>query len=145
MQLIQNWTTTNIEDISSILKESDKTLLYFYPKNDTPWCTREAQDFTKHANAFTDRGIQIIWVSKDTAQSHCSFITKYDLSPIYISDPDLILHKRYGAYGEKNNYGKIVTGVIRSTILLDKEGNIIDSRHNVKATWHVERLLKKLW
>jgi len=144
MQFIQQGTISDITDIIDILAQSPKTLLYFYPKNDTPWCTREAQDFTTHTTAFKKLDIQIIWVSKDRADSHCSFISKYDLSPSYISDPDLILHKKYKAYGEKNNYGKMVTGVIRSTILFDNEWNILDSRHNIKATGHVERLLKRL-
>jgi len=98
-----------IQDISTLFAQTPYTILYFYPKNDTPGCTVEAKDFTTHIQAFADLGIQVVGVSKDKAESHCKFIAKYDLAPFYLSDPELILHKEYGAYGEKNNYGKIVT------------------------------------
>jgi peroxiredoxin Q/BCP len=135
-----------ISEISfdQLLQQSPKTLLYFYPKNDTPWCTVEAVDFSERIQAFTDTWVQVVWVSRDSATSHCGFIGKHDLKPYYLSDPDLILHKQFQAYGEKNNYGKIVTGVIRSTILLDQSWAIVQERHNVRAKWHAERILKEV-
>lgn len=135
----QSITTVSFE---SLIQQSPKTLLYFYPKNNTPGCTTQAIGFTQYIEEFTALWIQVIWVSKDSTDSHCGFIAKHWLKPYYLSDPDLILHKQFGAYWEKNNYGKIVTWVIRSTILLDKSWNIIQAWHNVRAKWHAERILK---
>ena len=137
-------TTISQTSLEEILSQSPYTLLYFYPKDDTPWCTIEAQEFTALQEDFAHAWVQIVWVSRDDEQSHCDFVSKYSLSPTYISDPELILHKQYWAWGEKNNYGKIVTWVIRSTILLDKSGTVIHERHNIKATWHAARVYKKL-
>lgn len=130
--------------LQKLLERSPFTLLYFYPKNDTPGCTLEANDFTSLHDQFTKKWIQVVGVSKDTPDSHCSFITKHWLKPLYISDPELILHKQFGARGEKNNYGKVVTWVIRSTILLDNQWNIRRNRHNVRATGHADKILKEL-
>lgn len=130
--------------MQELLQQAPYTLLYFYPKDSTPGCTIESRDFTKLVNKFNDLDIQIIWVSRDDHESHCSFIQQEGLQTSLISDPELTLHKLYGARGEKNNYGKIVTGVIRSTVMLDKEGKIIHQWNNVKATGHASRILKKI-
>lgn len=130
--------------LKDILSQSGKTLFYFYPKNDTPGCTLENTDFTSLKSDFESLWIQLIWVSKDTIESHQKFCGKYGLQNPLISDSDLELHHFFGAYGEKNNYGKIVQGVIRSTFLLDKEGNILQSWKNVKATRHAQKILKEL-
>lgn len=137
----QSITEISLEDL---LKQSSKTLLYFYPKDNTPGCTLEAIDFSQRIEEFAALWVQIVWVSKDSADSHCGFIANHGLKPFYLSDPEMILHKQFGAYGEKNNYGKIVTGVIRSTFLLDQQGEILQERKNVRATWHAERILKEL-
>lgn len=141
MQLIQSDWSVVSTTLPETLSRSSYTLLYFYPKNDTPGCTLEAQDFTKLQAEFAKKWIQIVWVSKDDSDSHCKFVAKYELSPSYISDPDLLLHKKYGAWWEKNNYGKIVTWVIRSTFLLDSDWQELHSWKNVKATWHAQRVL----
>jgi peroxiredoxin Q/BCP len=86
----------------------------------------------------------ILWVSKDSIKSHENFITKQSLNIDLISDTDLILHKKFWAYWEKNNYGKISMWTIRSTFILNEKGEVIQEYKNVKATWHVERLLWKL-
>ncbi|MCH8518255.1 peroxiredoxin [Candidatus Gracilibacteria bacterium] len=130
-----------LEDILSL---SEKSLLYFYPKNDTPGCTIENKDFTCLKENFNQKGIQIIGISKDSIESHEMFREKHKLSVIQLSDPELILHKYFGAYGEKNNYGKIITGVIRSTFLLDKSGNILKFWKNVKAKGHAEKILNEV-
>lgn len=130
--------------LEELLKRSPFTLLYFYPKNDTPGCTLEAQDFSSLIEEFSKLHIQIIGVSKDTHTSHCSFIKKYELKASYISDPELILHKQFGARGEKNNYGKIVQWVIRSTVLLDQQGKLLHIRSNVRATGHATKVLKEI-
>ncbi len=139
--LIQKDLITQVS-FEDLLSESSYTLLYFYPKNDTPWCTREAQDFTRLAKDFANKDIQIIGVSKDKAESHCKFIEKYALAPRYIADPDLELHAKFSTRWEKNNYGKIVMGVIRSTFLIDSAWDIVHERRSIRATGHAERVKK---
>lgn len=106
-------------NITSLLAKSPKTLLYFYPKDDTPGCTLEAQDFTRLLGDFAKLGIQVIGVSRDSASSHEKFCNKYDLGIELISDEDGSLHEQFSVIGEKKNYGKVYIGVIRSTFLLD--------------------------
>lgn len=134
------WETT----LAEVLKKSEKTILYFYPRDNTPGCTVEARDFTCLASEFAKLGIQIVGVSKDSLESHKKFIVGQDLNITLLSDPELVLHKAFGAYGEKNNYGKIVQGVIRSTFVLDSSGKILQGWKNVKATGHAEKILKEL-
>lgn len=128
-------TRTTLE---ALLGKATYTLLYFYPKNDTPGCTLEAQDFTALAEQFAAKDIQIIWVSKDVTESHCRFIQKYSLTPSYIADPDLALHQKFATRWEKNNYGKIVMWVIRSTFLLDQSWAIVKERRSIRATGHAQ-------
>jgi peroxiredoxin Q/BCP len=123
---------------------SDKTLLYFYPKDDTPGCTVENKDFSCMIDQYKALWITLVWVSKDSVESHQKFISGQDLNIDLISDPELALHKELWAYGEKNNYGKIVTWVIRSTFLFDKEGGILQQWKNVKATWHAAKVLREI-
>lgn len=130
--------------LSSRLPASDKTLLYFYPKDNTPGCTMEAQDFTRLKSEFGALGIQIIGVSKDSETSHEKFITSCSLGIELISDMDGSLHEHFGVIGEKNMYGKKTIGVIRSTFLLDQSGNILREWRNVKATGHAEKVLREI-
>jgi peroxiredoxin Q/BCP len=101
-------------------------------------------DFSQRIEEFTALWVQIVWVSRDSAESHCWFIANHGLKPFYLSDPELILHKQFGAYWEKNNYGKVVTGVIRSTFLLDQQWAVLQERKNVRAKGHAERILKEV-
>ena len=130
--------------LKEIFAENEKTLLYFYPKNDTPGCTLENKDFSCLKEQFTEKWIKIVWVSRDKIESHKKFAEKYFLQNDLISDEDLTLHKELWAYGEKKNYWKIVLWVIRSTFLFDKNWNLLQEFRNVKATWHAERILKML-
>lgn len=123
---------------------SDKTLLFFYPKDNTPGCTVENKDFSCMVSEYKELGITLIGVSKDSIESHKRFITDQDLSVDLISDPDLLLHKELWAYGEKNNYGKIVTWVIRSTFLFNKEWEILQEWKNVRAKWHAAKVLREI-
>ena len=127
-----------------IFSRSEKTLLYFYPKNDTPGCTLENQDFTCIKDEFDKLWITLIGVSKDPIESHRAFREKYKLEVWLISDPDLLLHKALWAYGDKNNYGKIVTWVIRSTFLFDKQGSILQEWRNVRAKGHAAKVLREI-
>ena len=127
-----------------LLKQQKKTILYFYPKDNTPGCTLEAKDFSDAYPLFIKSGISVYGISRDSSQSHCNFISKNGLSIPLISDPELELHKKYGARGEKKNYGKSYMGTIRSTYLVDQNGEILQSRNNVKAKGHVQRIIDDL-
>ena len=115
-------------------------VLYFYPKDNTPGCTREAQAFTKLLPKFKKAGVDVLGVSKDSVASHCGFRDKLKLKVPLLSDPDLAVHKAYGAYGEKVMYGKKVQGVIRSTFLIEN-GKIKRSWGSVKVDGHAEAVL----
>lgn len=130
--------------INSLLQKSPLTLLYFYPKDDTPGCTLEAQDFTRLVPDFAQLGIQIIGVCRDSEVSHAKFCNKYDLGITLISDEDGSLHEQFSVIGEKKNYGKVYIGVIRSTFLLDQTGKILQEWRNVKATGHAEKVLREV-
>ena len=136
--ILKQWT------IDDILSKSARNLVFFYPKNDTPGCTIENKDFSCLQKDFLSKGIQLIWISKDSLESHTKFRQKYGLHFIQISDPELSLHKYFSAYWEKNNYGKIILWVIRSTFLLDSKWNILKSWKNVRAKWHAEKVLREL-
>ena len=131
-------------NITSLTHSSPFTLLYFYPKDDTPGCTLEAQTFTRLKSDFSLLGIQIIGVSKDSEASHEKFITKCDLGIRLIADEDSSLHEQFWVIGEKKNYGKIYIGTIRSTFLLDEGGKILKEWRNVKATGHGEKVLREV-
>ena len=141
--LLQNWEVKQ-KSLSEILKELEKTILYFYPKDNTPWCSVENKDFSVLKKDFLDKQIKLVWVSKDSIESHKKFKQNYLLENDLISDPDLVLHKELKAFWEKNNYWKIVMWVIRSTFLLDQNWNILKEYRNVKAKWHAEKVLREL-
>lgn len=147
MWFLNNKFDIVFDDINNIeLNEIlwDKNILFFYPKDNTPGCTNENIDFTSLKSEFDALGIKLIGVSKDSSESHLKFIKWKELKNPLISDPELILHKHYGAFGEKNNYWKIVEGVIRSTFLVDNKGEIIKEWKNIRAKGHVDRILKEL-
>lgn len=130
--------------LREVFSQSEKTLLYFYPKDNTPGCTIENKDFSCMRQEFKDFWIRLVGVSKDSVDSHKKFIQKQDLEIDLISDSDLVLHKELGAFGEKNNYGKIVQGVIRSTFLFDRNWNILQEWRNVRAKWHAAKVLREI-
>ncbi|MFA7284575.1 MAG: peroxiredoxin [Candidatus Absconditabacterales bacterium] len=126
-----------------LIKHTPYTVLYFYPKDNTPGCTLEANDFRSLSEQFTALGCQIIGISKDNYKSHCTFIQKQGLNFRLISDPEYTLHKQFNTLGEKSMYGKKYMGTIRSTFLLDDTGTIIAERRNVSASEHVKKVLEK--
>jgi len=130
--------------LGDILSFSEKTLLFFYPRDNTPGCTIENKDFSCMVQEFKDLWIILVWVSQDTVESHQKFIDDHDLQIDLICDPDFILHKELWAYGEKNNYWKIVTGVIRSTFLLNSDWKILQQWKNVKATGHAAKVMREI-
>jgi peroxiredoxin Q/BCP len=133
-----------MEKLQIYLQKFPQTIVYFYPKDNTPWCTIEAHDFTTYKNIFNKNWIGIVGVSKDSASSHAHFIEKECLAIDLLSDEDLALHKEFWVWWEKNMYGKIVHGAIRSTFLIDQKWTIVKERRNVKAAGHVEKLISEL-
>jgi peroxiredoxin Q/BCP len=121
-----------------------RTVVYFYPAAMTPGCTTEACDFRDNLNSLASAGYSVIGVSKDEPAKLAEFAEQENLNFPLLSDPDLAVHKAYGAWGEKSLYGKTVTGVIRSTFVLGEDGNVVLPLYNVKATGHVASLRKKL-
>jgi len=121
-----------------------KVVLYFYPAASTPGCTTEACDFRDNINSLKSAGYQVLGVSKDGADALKKFQSEQNLNFPLLSDLDLAVHNAYGAYGEKNLYGKIVTGVLRSTFVINEDGAVELPLYNVKATGHVASLRKKL-
>jgi len=121
-----------------------EVIVYFYPAASTPGCTTEACDFRDNINSLKSAGYQVLGVSKDAGDALRAFRDEQNLNFPLLSDPDLAVHKAYGAYGEKSLYGKIVTGVLRSTFVIDEQGTIELPLYNVKATGHVASLRKKL-
>lgn len=121
-----------------------KVIVYFYPAASTPGCTTEACDFRDNMSSLQAAGYEVLGVSKDDLPALQRFHHEQALSFPLLSDPDLVVHRAYGAWGEKNNYGKIVTGTIRSTIVMDEDGSVQLPLYNVKATGHVASLRKKL-
>jgi thioredoxin-dependent peroxiredoxin len=118
-----------------------KTLvLYFYPRDNTPGCTRQAQGFTAAKKKIESAGGAVVGVSRDTIKSHQSFRAKCGLGITLLSDPDLAIHKAYGAWGEKTMYGKKVEGVLRTTFVV-KNGKIARVFPNVKVDGHADAVL----
>jgi len=128
------------------LKLSDyagrKLVLYFYPKDDTSGCTKQAQSFTEHAAAFAAADTTVIGVSKDTLASHGKFAAKYDLKLDLGADPEGGTVEAYGAWVEKSMYGKKYMGIDRSTFLIGRDGRIAELWRKVKVPGHVDVVLK---
>ncbi len=122
-----------------------KVILYFYPKDDTPGCTKEACGFRDDWALIQAAGATVIGVSPDNGERHRKFRDKYKLPFTLLSDPERTMMETYGAYGEKMMYGKKVTGVIRSTVLIDEAGKIIRHWPRVaKAEAHPAQVLEVL-
>jgi thioredoxin-dependent peroxiredoxin len=119
-------------------------VLYFYPKDDTPGCTREACGFRDARAAIKKRGAVVLGVSGDSLQSHQKFKTKYGLNFPLLADTDRAVAKKYGAFGEKLMYGKRVMGMIRSTFVIDGEGVVRKVFPRVRVDGHQEQVLEAL-
>lgn len=121
-----------------------RAVVYFYPKAFTPGCTTEACDFRDSLASLAGAGYRVIGISRDEPAKLAQFAERDGLTFPLLSDPDASVHRAYGAWGEKNNYGKIIEGVIRSTFVLDEQGVVTLAKYNVKATGHVARLRREL-
>ena len=121
-----------------------KVVLYAYPAAGTPGCTKQACDFRDNLGAFVDAGYAVVGLSPDPPAKLARFVEAEQLPFPLLSDPDKQVLTAYGAYGEKQLYGKTVTGVIRSTFVLDEQGVVITASYAVKATGHVAKLRRDL-
>ena len=119
-------------------------VLYFYPKDNTPGCTTEACDFTEALPDFTDLGATILGVSPDSPKKHQNFIAKKDLKITLLSDEDKAVLQAYGVWQLKKNYGREYMGVVRSTYLIDPDGNVTYVWEKVRVKGHVEAVKQKL-
>ncbi len=119
-------------------------VLYFYPRDDTPGCTTEACEFTAGIEAFRGLDAVVLGCSPDSPEKHRRFIAKHELGITLLSDPGHEVMERYGAWGEKNNYGKKTMGVIRSTVIIDPHGLLAHHWRKVKAAGHAEKVREKL-
>ncbi len=119
-------------------------VLYFYPRDNTPGCTREAQDFTGAAGRLRKLGAEVVGVSKDSVKSHCGFRNKFEIGFPLLSDPDLAAHKAYEAWGTKTLYGRKIEGTLRSTFLIAPDGKIAQIWKSVKVDGHAEKVIAAL-
>ncbi len=121
-----------------------KVVLYFYPKDNTPGCTRQACAFAGTYAAFRQKGVEVIGISKDSVESHARFAEKYDLPFTLLSDPERIAIEAYGVWKEKKLYGKTSFGVVRTTFLIDEKGIIEKVMPKVKPDTNAEEILAEL-
>ncbi len=121
-----------------------KVILYFYPKDNTPGCTKQACGFGDRYPQFREKGAVVLGVSKDSVASHKKFEEKYGLPFTLLSDTELTAIKAYDVWKEKNNYGKVSMGVVRTTYLIDEEGIIIKAMDKVKAADNPREMLESL-
>jgi thioredoxin-dependent peroxiredoxin len=124
--------------------KGQKVVLYFYPKDDTPGCTLEAQAFRDALPRFKRKKAVVLGVSRDSTASHCRFRDKYGLNFPLLSDPVGKVIQAYGAWGEKNMYGKKSMGIIRTTVVIDADGKVARIFPKVKVTGHAEAVLDTL-
>jgi peroxiredoxin Q/BCP len=129
----------SVIDLSEL--RGKNVVLYFYPKDDTPGCTIEAQDFTNNIKKFVVLNAVVIGVSRDSIKSHCSFIQKNNIVFNLISDEDSELCAKYGTLKEKSMFGKKYIGIDRSTFVIDKKGSIIKFWRSVKINGHIDEIL----
>lgn len=119
-------------------------IVYFYPADDTPGCTKEACQFNENLTTFSRAGVKVVGISPDGAAKHQRFAEKYGLKFPLLSDPEHKTMEAYGAWGEKTMYGKKTVGVIRSTFLLDAAGIIVRAWYNVRADGHAAKVLEEV-
>ena len=124
--------------------KGQKTILYFYPKDNTPGCTKQACGFRDNLQAFADAGFQIYGVSPDPVDSHETFRADHDLNFPLLADTDQKMAQSYGVWREKTTFGNTYEGIVRSTFILDEDNTILEIQDNVRAKGHVDRLVRDL-
>ncbi|MBT2880415.1 thioredoxin-dependent thiol peroxidase [Streptomyces albidoflavus] len=131
-------------EVSLASHQGRKVIVYFYPAALTPGCTKQACDFTDNLDALASAGYDVIGVSPDKPERLAKFREKEDLKVTLVGDPSKETLAAYGAFGEKKLYGKTVTGVIRSTVVVGEDGTVEHAFYNVKATGHVAKIMRDL-
>ena len=121
-----------------------KVILYFYPKDNTPGCTRQACAFAGLYNAFRKKGVEVIGISKDSVASHEKFAEKYELPFVLLADPERTAIEAYGVWQEKKQYGKVSMGVVRTTFLIDENGMIVKIMPKVNPDTNAAEILAEL-
>jgi len=135
-------TKGNTVSLSEYLGQ--KVVLYFYPRDNTPGCTRQACAFAGLYTEFQKKNVQVIGISKDSVASHVKFAEKYNLPFVLLSDPELTAIQAYGVWQEKKQYGKVSMGVVRTTYIIDEEGKIRNIMPKVKPDTNAEEILAEL-
>ncbi len=135
---------TNGKEVKLSSLRGKKVVLYFYPKDDTPGCTKEACEFRDNLARVKKKGALIFGVSKDDEKSHQKFTEKFQLNFPLLADPEHKVIEKYGAWGEKSMYGKKFMGIIRSTFIIDEDGVIMKVFPRVSPEGHAEEVLKAL-
>lgn len=135
----QNGTIHTLEEY-----RGKKVILYFYPKDNTPGCTKQACGFSERYPQFMEKGAVVLGVSRDTVASHKKFEEKYGLVFTLLSDPERKVIEAYDVWKEKKNYGKVSMGVVRTTYLIDENGIIIRANDKVMAAEDAEKMLGEL-
>jgi len=134
----------NSQEFTSEMLKGQKAILYFYPAAGSPGCSKEAADFQDRISEFEAAGYQVIGISPDLPAKLKDFEDAQQLTFPLLSDPGLVAHKAYGAFGTKTLYGRTYVGVLRSTAIVDENFNVVDSFYNVKATGHIDLLLRTI-
>ena len=129
----------SLEDFSG-----KKLVLYFYPKDNTPGCTRQACAFASAYSGFAEKNVSVVGISKDSAASHAKFAEKYSLPFVLLSDPELEAIKAYGVWQEKKLYGKTSMGVVRTTFIIDENGTVEHVMEKVKPDTNASEILEIL-
>ena len=130
--------------LDEYIEKGRSVIVYFYPRDSTPGCTKQACDFRDNMARLKSEGYEVLGVSKDSEKSHQKFITKQDLNFPLLLDTEGTLHDQFGTWRMKKNYGREYMGCVRSTFVINSEGIISWCRYNVRAKGHVEMLLREL-
>ena len=133
----QNGNKVKLSDL-----KGRKVVLYFYPKDDTPGCTKQACSLRDSYVVFTEKGIKVLGVSTDDEKSHQKFISKYELPFDLLADTDKKIVEKYGVWGEKSMYGKKYMGTLRKTFLIGEDGKIVKIFDKVNVSEHADEVLK---
>ncbi|MEM8576260.1 MAG: thioredoxin-dependent thiol peroxidase [Pseudomonadota bacterium] len=133
---------TDGSDVTLSDLQGQPVVLYFYPKDDTPGCTKESIAFSEQLQAFADAGAKVFGVSKDSVAKHGKFTAKHDLIVPLLSDENGTVCEDYGVWKEKNMYGKTYMGIERTTVLIGADGNVVQVWPKVKVPGHAEKVLE---
>jgi peroxiredoxin Q/BCP len=128
----------------SDLRADSQVIVYFYPAALTPGCTTQATDFTGALDSLQEAGYTVVGISPDSPKRLAAFRQQEGLGIVLLSDPERAVLRAWGAFGDKSLYGRVVEGVIRSTVVVDRDGVVVSAQYNVRAAGHVDKLRRDL-